>query len=158
LLDNKYDFTGEKRDVEIIYENNFEADTSQNVDLQNIINGKRSLFVDEAHPMTVHYKLDPPPIKGKKWLRATLIARSTVREWTDWKMPAFIVDFQKNGESVKYFQMRPHRILEKENEQKTLWLDIKIPSQSYDGIVFWLQNSGSNRKVIIDDIKFEAFN
>jgi hypothetical protein len=159
LLDNKYDFTGEKRDVEIIYDNNLELDTSQNVDFQNIINGKRSLFVDEAHPMTTHYKIGGPlSIKGKKWLRATIIARSTVREWTDWRMPAFIVDFQKNGESVKYFQMRPHRILEKENEQKTLWLDIKIPSQSYDNIVFWMQNSGSNRKVVIDDIKFEAFN
>jgi hypothetical protein len=159
LLDSKYDFTGEKRDVQVIYENNFETDTSQNIDFQNIINGKRTLFVDEAHPMTTHYKIGGPlSITGKKWLRATLTARSTTREWTDWKMPAFIVDFQKNGASVKYFQMRPHRILEKENEQKTLWLDIKIPSQPYDEIVFWLQNSGSIQKVMIDDVKIEAFN
>ncbi len=159
LLDCKYDFTGEKKDVQIIYENNFETDTSQNVDFQNIINGKRSIFVDTAQAMTTHYTLDPLSIKGKKWLRATLVARSTVREWTDWRMPAFIVDFQKNKQSVTYFQMRPHRILEKENEQKTLWLDIKIPTNKpFDQIVFWLQNSGSSRKLIIDDLKIEAFN
>jgi hypothetical protein len=166
LLDCKYDFTGEMKDVQMVYNNNFETDTSQNVDLQTVINGKRSLFVNEAHPMTTHYEIGLPeaksgqaiPINGKKWLRATLIARSTQREWTDWRMPAFIVDFQKNGASVKYFQMRPHRILEKENEQKTLWLDVKIINKPYDKIVFWLQNSGSNKKLFIDDLKIEAFN
>jgi hypothetical protein len=159
LLDCKYDFTGEKRDVEIIYENNFDKDSSQNIDYQILTTGKSLIFVDETHPMTTHYQIGGPlSIKGKKWLRMSLTARSTVREWTDWKMPAVVVDFQKNGESVKYFVMRPHRILEKENEEKTLWLDIKIPSQPYDNIVFWLQNSGSNRKVFIDDVKVEAFN
>jgi hypothetical protein len=159
LLDCKYDFTGEKRDVEIIYENNFDKDSSQNIDNQLLTTGKSLIFVDETHPMTTHYKIGGPlSIKGKKWLRMNVTARSTVREWTEWKMPAVVVDFQKNGESVKYFVMRPHRILEKENEEKALWLDIKIPSQPYDNIVFWLQNSGSNRKVLIDDVNVEAFN
>jgi hypothetical protein len=158
LLDNKYDFTGEQKDVAVIYENNFELDTSQNIDLQTFINDKRSLFVESTHPMTTHYEIPPLSIKDKKWLRATAIFRSTTREWTDWKMPCLVVDFQEKGESVKYFVLRPHRVMEKENEQKTLWLDIKIPSKSFDQIKFWLQSPDSDKKIMMDDIKFEAFN
>ena len=158
LLDNKYDFREGLKDVHLIYENNFETDTTQNIDSQNSINGKQSIFVDEAHPMTRHYEIPPLSINGKKYLRATATFRSTVREGTVWQMPAFIVDFQQNGQSVKYFTIRPHRILEKENEQKTLTLDMKIPTQPYNKIVFWLQNSGSIRKMIMDDVKIETFN
>jgi hypothetical protein len=158
LLDNKYDFTEGLKDVQLIYENNFENDTTQNIENQNIINGKHSIFVDEAHPMTIHYDVPPLSINGKKYLRATTTFRSTIKEGTTWQMPAFIVDFQKDGQSVKYFTIRPHRILEKENEQKIVTLDIKIPTQPYDRIVFWLQNSGSTRKMIMDDVKIEAFN
>ncbi|MDZ7880306.1 MAG: hypothetical protein U5L45_21700 [Saprospiraceae bacterium] len=158
LLDNKYDFTGDLKDVETIYDNNFETDTTQNIEKQNIINGKRSIFVDEARPMTIQYNLDPLSIKSKKYLRATATFRSTIREGTPWQMPTFIVDFQKNGASVKYFEIRPHRLLDKDNEQKTLTLDMKIPTQPYNKIVFWLQNAGSSRKMIIDDVKVEAFN
>jgi hypothetical protein len=158
LLDTKYDFTEGLQDVAVIYENNFETDTTQNVDSQNIITGKHSLFVDETHPLTLRYEIPPLPIKDKKYLRATATFRSTIREWTPWRMPTFIVDFQKDGQSVKYFEIRPHRILEKDNEQKTLTLDMKIPTKPYDKIVFWLQNAGSSRKMTMDDVKMEAFN
>lgn len=158
LLDNKYDFTGKMKDATIIYTNNFEADTSQNIDLQTIIQGKRSLFVDAAHPISPQYAIDPLSINGKKWLRATATYRSINREWTDWKMPALVVDFQQNGESVKYFVLRPHRVLEKDGEEKRIDLDIKIPSKTFNQIKFWLQSSGSDKKVLVDDIKIEAFN
>ena len=158
LLDNKYDFTGEMKGAQIIYANGFEADTSQNIDSQTIIQGKRSLFVDAAHPMSTHYTIDPLSINGKKWLRATATYRSINREWTDWKMPALVVDFQQNGESVKYFVLRPHRVLEHDGEEKAITLDIKIPSKSFNQIKFWLQSSGSDKKVLMDDLKIEAFN
>ena len=158
LLDNRYDFTGERKDLQIIYENNFEADTSQNIDLQNIINGKHSLFVEATHPMSTRYKIPPLSINGKKWLRATATFRATTREWTDWKMPALVVDFQKDGASVKDFVLRPHRLLEHDGEQKMLWLDAKIPTKPFDQIIFWLQSPDSNHKILMDDVKIEVFN
>ena len=158
LLDNKYDFTGERKDNAVIYQNDFESDTSQNIDLQNIINGKRSLFVDGTHRLSTQYAIDPLSIKGKKWLRATATFRSTIREWTEWNMATFNVDFQEKGKSVKTFLLRPHRIMEKDSEQKVIWLDIKIPSKSFDQIKFWLETPRSDRKIVIDDVKFEAFN
>lgn len=158
LLDNKYDFTGKMQDVQIIYENNFETDTSQNIDLQNVINGKRSLFVDGNQKILTPYTIPPLSIKGKKWLRVTATFRSTIREWTDWKMPTLVVDFQEHGASVKYFVLRPHRLLERDGEQKTIWLDIKIPTKSFDQIKFWLQSPDSNNKILMDDVRVEAFN
>ena len=73
-------------------------------------------------------------------------------------MPALVVDFQQNGESVKYFVLRPHRVLEHDGEEKRITLDIKIPSKQFNQIKFWLQSSGSDKKVVMDTIKIEAFN
>ena len=158
LLDNKYDFTGERKDVAVIYQNNFESDTSQNVDLQNVINGKRSLFVDGTHRLSTQYKIDPLSIKGKKWLRATATFRSTIREWENWNMATINVDFQEGGASVKSFLLRPQRLMEADGEQRVIWMDIKIPSKSFDQIKFWLDSPRSDKKILMDDIKFEAFN
>jgi hypothetical protein len=158
LLDNRYDFQNSLCAFQMIHENNFEADSSQNIDYQNIISGKRSLFVDEAHASSVHYAVDPLSINGRKWLRATATFRTVNREWTDWKMPAFIVSFQNNGQAVKNFMLRPHRIIEQNGEQKTLWLDIRIPKKAFNHIEFWLENSGSKQKLIMDDVKIASFN
>ena len=158
LLDNKYDFTGERKDNAVIYESDFESDTSQNIDLQNVINGKRSLFVDGNHKISTQYSIDPLSIKGKKWLRATATFRSTIREWTEWNMATINVDFQESGKSVKSFSLRPHRLLEKDGAQSVIWLDIKIPSTPFDQIKFWLETPRSDKKILMDDIKFEAFN
>ena len=116
------------------------------------------MFVDGTHRISTQYPIDPLSIKGKKWLRATATFRSTIREWTEWNMAAFTVDFQEKGQSVKSFSLRPHRLLENDGAQSVIWLDIKIPSVPFDQIKFWVETPRSDKKIVVDDVKFEAFN
>ena len=156
LLDNKYDFTGEKQDVEIIYTDDFEQDTSQNIENHNIINGKKSLFVDKTHQFSPNLEI-PLSNKGKKWLRATATFRTTAMEWNVWKKAQFILNFKKDGKIVKGFFLRPQRIMS-ENETKKIWLDVKISKLNFDKLSISLWNADSDKTLIFDDLSIEIFN
>ena len=165
LLDNKYDFTGERKDVAVIYQNDFENETYQKIDLQNVINGKYSLSVDGNNKISTLYRIDFPDLpkqplsmKGKKWLRVTATFRSTIREWTEWNMATFNVDLQEYGVLVKSFSLRPQRLMEKDGEQRVIWLDIKIPPKPFNQIKYWVESPRSDKKILMDDLKIEAFN
>jgi hypothetical protein len=49
-------------------------------------------------------------------------------------------------------------LMDRDGEQRVIWLDIKIPSKSFNQIKFWLDSPRSDKKIVMDDVKFEAFN
>ena len=156
LLDNKYDFKGEKQDVEIIYTNDFEQDTSQNIENKGIINGKKSLFVDKTRQFLSVCEI-PLSNKGKKWLRATATFRTTEMERNAWKKAEFTLNFKKDGKIVKGFFLCPQRIVS-ENETKKIWLDVKISKLNFDKLNISLVNKKSDKTLIFDDLSVEIFN
>jgi hypothetical protein len=156
LLDNKYDYQGEKRDVELVYTNDFETDTTQNIDIHNVISGKKSLIVDAKRPFSPKYDV-PLTNKGKKWLRATATFRTTAKEFTDWKMLQFILFFKKGNQDVKGFALKPHRLMGN-NETKRIWLDVKVQRIDFDTLLIGFWNVDSQTTTIIDDLEVEVFN
>ena len=166
LLDNKYDFQGSMRDVNIIYKNDFENDTAQSIVNQNVINGNKSLSVDKQHPYSP--KIDIPllprsarsdngSIKNKKWLRATATFRAVSKEWNTWSMMQWIVTLKKGEQEVKSFYLRPHRIMN-DGETKKIWLDAKIQRYNFDKISISFWNTDSEKQMLIDDLIVETFN
>ena len=163
LLDNKYDFQGSMRDVNIIYKNDFENDTAQSIVNQNVINGNKSLSVDKQHPYSP--KIDIPlsieaqntAIKNKKWLRATATFRAVSKEWNTWSMMQWIVTLKKEEQEVKSFYLRPHRIMA-DGETKKIWLDAKIQRYNFDKIIVSFWNTDSEKQMLIDDLTVETFN
>jgi hypothetical protein len=156
LLDNKYDYQGEKRDIEVVYKNGFETDTAQSINNQYVITGKKSLLVNDVRPFSPSYEI-PLSNKGKKWLRATATFRSGSKEWTIWRMMQFMLVFKRNGKDVKGHFIRPHRLMS-DNETKKIWLDVKIQNIDFDKLVVGFWNVDSPTAMLIDDLEVEVFN
>ena len=161
LLDNKYDFQGTMRDVDVIYKNDFENDTAQSIVNQNVINGNKSLSVDKLHPYSP--KMEIPLIypfgskNDKKWLRATATFKAVSKEWNTWSMMQWIVTMKKGEQEVKSFYLRPHRIMN-DGETKKIWLDAKIQRYNFDKISISFWNTDSEKQTLIDDLTVETFN
>ncbi len=157
LLDNKYNFTDEMQDIEVLFKNNFETDTLQNIVNQNIINGLKSLSVDKAHPYSPKYEISTSNPNYKKWLRTSAVFKATQKEWNTWSMMQWIVTLKKGEQEVKSFYLRPHRIMV-DGETKIINLDAKIQRYDFDKIVVSFWNTDSEKQMIIDDLKVELFN
>ncbi len=162
LLDNKYDYQGEMRGVEILYQNDFEKDTAQNIVNQNVINGVKSLSVDKLHPYSPKFEIPlrmgglSEKVKNKKWLRTTATFRATQKEWNTWSMMQWIVTLKRGNQEVKSFYLRPHRIMA-DGETKRMTLDAKIQRYDFDQIVVSFWNTDSDKQMLIDDLKVEIF-
>ncbi len=156
LLDNKYDFQGTMRDVNVIYKNDFESETAQSIVNQNVINGIKSLSVDKLNPYSP--KIEIPLSKNdKKWLRATATFKAVSKEWNTWSMMQWIITLKKGEQEVKSFYLRPARIMN-DGKTKKIWLDAKINRYSFDKIIISFWNTDSDKQTLIDDLTVETFN
>jgi hypothetical protein len=159
LLDNRYDFLGECRDVKPIFSHDFEQDTNVNIEIAQAINGKKSLFVDNNHATTPFYPLPitAQTLQTHRWLRASATFRSNEKELDTWQMTQFKVVFFRDNKEWKEFMIRPARFLEA-NEIKTYYLDAKIPSPPFDRVCITFENTHGGKKMIIDDLRVTLFN
>lgn len=157
LLDNKYDFQGEAKDIEILFKTNFDSDTLQNIVNQNIINGVKSLSVDKAHPYSPKFEILNTNPNHKKWLRTSATFRATQKEWNTWSMMQWIMTLKKGEQEVRSFYLRPHRIMV-DGETKRINLDAKISRYEFDKIVVSFWNTDSDKQMLIDDLEVVLFN
>jgi hypothetical protein len=156
LLDNKYDFTGEKKDVKILFKTDYENDTSlQIIDNQLIINGKKSFILNKEKQFTPKIEI-PLSIQKQKWLRANATFRCVQREGNIWSMTQFIIVLKKGEQDVKGFLIRPQRIMN-EGETKRIWFDAKVSRYDFDAVVVSVWNGGSDKTIVVDDIEVEMF-
>jgi hypothetical protein len=156
LLDNKYDFTGEKKDVKVLFKTDYENDTSlQILDNQLVINGKKSFVLNKVKQYTPKIEI-PLSINKQKWIRANATFRCVQREGNLWGMTQFIIVLKKGNQDVKGFLIRPQRILN-EGETKRIWLDAKIKRYDFDKIIVSIWNGGSDKTVVVDDLEVEVF-
>jgi hypothetical protein len=159
LLDNKYDFTGEKKDAKVIYKTDYESDTSlQMLDNQLVINGKKSFVLNKEKQYSPKIEI-PLSILGsekKKWIRANATFRCVQREGNIWSMTQFIIVLKKGDQDVKGFFIRPQRIMN-EGETKRIWLDTKVKRYDFDKIIVSIWNGGSDKMVVVDDLEVEIF-
>jgi hypothetical protein len=159
LLDNKYDFTGEKKNRKIIFKNDYENDTStQIIDSQLVINGKKSFILNKDMQFSPKTEI-PLSILGsekRKWIRANATFRCVQREGNVWGMTQFIIVLKKGEQDVKGFLIRPQRIMN-EGETKRIWLDAKVSRYDFDKIIVSIWNGGSDKIMVVDDLEVETF-
>ncbi|MGC4057335.1 MAG: hypothetical protein QM743_04335 [Chitinophagaceae bacterium] len=90
-------------------------------------------------------------LQGCSWLRVTAGFHVTAKEWDTWSMPQYIVEFRKGGQMQKVNMIRVFRFLN-ENDNKPLFIDVKIPEVTYDEISVRLWSAESDKKVCMDNI------
>lgn len=153
LLDNKDLYTGTVAGATEVYNQKFEQYTSPNITQVDAIEG-HSLFLDEQNQASQEFFFSVP--KGPEtWIRASADFRATQKEWDTWKMTQFIVRFYQNSRKIQTNSIRVFRLLQ-DGDQKRLHVDARLPD-SFDSVSVQFWNSGSNKKVLIDNLQVIVF-
>jgi len=156
LLDTKEDYQGERKNIEIIYTNDFEqySDTTA-YSQEQAHSGKQALLSNPNNKYTPFLNIPLKPQKDK-WLRVRAQFYTPKREWDIWQMTQLIVRFKNQDQVIKKRMIRIQRQIG-ERVWQANWTDMKIPSEDFDtlSIVFW--NSGSAKTLFIDDLEVEVY-
>ncbi len=158
LLDTDEEFTAERKNVKVLYSNDFETDTLINSGDLPPITGAKSLTLDASNQFSPIYKcpINPQEKGEEKWVRVKCDFRCRNKEWETWKMTQFIVRYCDKDNVVKEKLIRVFRVLT-DGQTKEIYLDTKMPEQSFDNIQVLFWNSGSSHPIAIDNIKIETF-
>ncbi len=154
LFDTHEMFTGTPKNVKVIYENDFENDTTLYQPF-TVINGRGAVHLDEIKQYSKVYEFPVSPGQAK-WLRVSATFRINEQELDVWRMAQMIVKFQNKEQHVKENMIRVHRFLEDHGTSR-IYIDVKFPKKPFDraNVVFY--NSGSKVPLLIDDLKVETF-
>jgi len=154
LLDTKEYFKGHPQQIRIIFENDFEQDTTH-CSLSWPKGGKATCLNAEHQyfgPETLLLDSD-----CTAWLRleADYVVQS--REWDVWKYAQWIVQFHRGGEVIKTNFIRLQRLLPTDNEPTHLFFDVRIPKEPFDKCVMTIWNADSPHTILLDNLKVSCF-
>jgi hypothetical protein len=155
LRDTRELFEGTPKNMQLLYTNDLEKDTDLYCPLP-AINGKKSICLDKAHKHSQKYSF-PYSSHQADWVRGQATFRCTEKEWSTWKMPRFNIFFMGKGNVIKAYGIRVHRFLDN-GQTKDIFFDIKVPPGQFDAVGVELDNSGSDKALLMDDIKVYSFN
>ncbi len=155
LLDTKECFEGYRKNVKVVYANNFEKDTMIADCGLKPIQGQKSLCMNKETQWKEIKNIKLSSDNGN-WLRASADFLAPWKEWNVWKMMQFIIVFNdKSDHKIKERMIRVYRLLS-DNKLKNLFLDSKIPPNTESvTIKFW--NAQSDKKILIDNLKLETY-
>lgn len=142
--------------MQLVYSNNFETDTAAEGLPLPAIEGTYSAFTDATHNYSVTSTF-PLKKKNAKWLRASATFQRSGLEWSGWKMPQFIVQFETQNKVVKNRAIRVTYLM-RYQPTKDIYMDIKIPDEPFDKVSIFLWNPGSEFPVIFDNLRVFTFN
>jgi len=152
LKDTDELFQGDPQNVEQVYFNGFENDTTCNE--EHAINGKHSICL--SSPKDRYEFIFPYFSHKNEWLRAQATFHCKNREWNVWNMAQLIVSFENGNKEVKTKMIRVHRFLN-DGDTKTLYIDTKVPSEAFNQVKISLWNADSKQILLIDDLKASVF-
>jgi hypothetical protein len=152
LLDNKYSYDGEPATFEVLYENNFETDSSKNVIV--LPEGKK-IQIGGPYEFTQEYII-PRSAAFKKWVRVFADIHCHDKEWDVWRQTQFVLRFYDKDQVAQTNFLRVQRYFET-GEHRIFYLDAKLPRKDWDriGIHFW--NPGTDKLLSIDNLKVITF-
>ncbi len=154
LLDTDHDFGANRRNVQTVYENNFEQAEAWEACPLPAIEGKRSVCIGAGRQISETFAF-PLATEGGRKLRAIAVFRSAHKEWNTWKMAQFIVKIKQGDQVVRERSIRVFRILN-DNDTREIYIDVKLPSRrSFDRaeILFW--NADSDKSLAVDQLRVE---
>jgi len=153
LLDSKYDFIGQPKDEKEIYSNAFEQDT---VACPTILNGQKSDCMEGTmqYSRVIQLKKEQIP---HQWLRLKATVMTPEKEWNMWQMFLMVGVVMDGDKVVKYFSIRPERLLDS-GVAKEIYLDIKLPKNgNYTHIDWYFLNNKHPKTIVFDDLKAVSF-
>ena len=155
LLDTNEIFTGKRENIQNIYQNDLEADTTAFDCPIEPINGRQSICLDQARQFSPEFEVPLRP-GNADWVRASATFRSKWKEWNFWQMTQMIIRFKNGDQIVQERAMRVYRFLN-DGDTKTLYLDSSIPPGAFDRVTVTFWNAESTKPISIDDISLETF-
>jgi hypothetical protein len=156
LLDTDEEFLGERRDVKVIYENDFEADSTAYSCAISPIEGNKAFCLNKQNQYSPLYKVDFQPI-NINWVRFIASVRCTQKEWNTWRMAQLTARFYNYENVIKERNLRIFRILN-DQETRSIFLDMRIPeNETITHCSISFGNSGSDKTLVVDDIRIESF-
>jgi hypothetical protein len=154
LLDHPEEFTGERRNVRLLSFETFDSDTSYRMCGLPPIDGTGSACVGAEQQVTREYNAYP---QGESdWIRASATFRCGLKEWDVWRMTQFSVRFYMDDQPVKDRHIRLQRLLS-DNETREVFIDVRTPKKPFNEIAVWLWNAGSEKPLLMDNLRIEAF-
>ncbi len=154
-LDHDEEFIGERKNINRIYFNDFEKDTTiQNSGIENI-NGNNGYHIPIKTDLNGFFSV-PFTNNNAKWLRVGGTFKNIHKEWNVWNMTQIILRFKNKDQVVKFKLIRINRILD-DFETRTIFMDSEIPHEKLTDIeiVFW---SGlAQYPILVDDLYMEVF-
>lgn len=145
---------GERNNVLELLATGFETDSIKITD-QNPIYGTKSLVIGGAIEYSPVFEFTPG--ENAKWIRASVTYGCVDACETEiWKMTQFTVRFTLNGELIRDRTLRLQN-LDASSGKVQVVFDTKIPKTPFDKamVLFW--NPGSEKTILLDDLKIESF-
>jgi|GEM_PF-154869 hypothetical protein len=154
LYDTDEYFDGKRKNVQLIYQNNFETDTTLKPPIP-AIEGQYSEFVNKERQLSEYYEVPLQP-GAAKWLRATATFHCTLREWDYWRTANFVVKFVNGDQDVKQRAIRAHRFLDN-GVTTDIYIDTKLPKKPFTKVAVFVWNADSDKLVLVDNLRVETF-
>lgn len=155
LLDTNEIFEGERRNVRLLKEEDFESDTTAYNCPLPPIEGQRSLCLDAERQYSTATEAPLSPAAGE-WVRAEATFRCQYKEWNFWQMTQFIVRFVNGEEVVKERAIRVYRFLDS-GETKRLFIDSEFPDKPFDKVTVYFWNADGGKPIVVDELRVEVF-
>ena len=159
LLDTNELFKGERKDVQLLLEEQFSTQFTDTLQLNGdyATTPPYGMQIDYTHQYSPYFEIEKTQIpEDAKWLRVSGDFVVPFKEYNTWQMTQLIVKFMQEKDAVKTKKIRLHRFLE--NEQwRELWIDTKIPNKDFSKVRVYFWNSGSPKQLFVDDLKIESF-
>lgn len=158
LLDTKEDFSGTRKNVQLLQSVDFEsfADSTR-LTRAFAHSPNKALFVDAANEFSPLINLPKTAdLDADKWLHISAWFYSPQLDYQEWWMPQLVVRFEKNDKPVRERNVRPFRVLEP-NEWLEVGVDIKVPRKEFDNIEIFLWNPAKRVPMYMDDLRVEVF-
>ena len=155
LLDTDELFDGKKQDAKILFQENFNSDSTA-IKEGRKVNGSPAILLDAQRQNSPEFEI---PIRNNDaaWLRASATFHCTQKEWDTWKMTQMVVKFYNQSNVVKARIIRLHRFLN-DGDTKEIYIDVKLPKETFSRATLSFWNGTSPKEIWIDDIKVESFN
>ncbi len=159
LLDTKEGFFGEKKNVQSLYSNDFEA-VADSLGMSRAF-AHSGVWSLAASP-TVEYSQSitiprPASLSAGDWLHIGGWFYGEQLEHDAWRMPQLVVRFELAGQVVRERALRPFRVMQP-GQWLEVGMDIRTPHKDFDTIKIFVWNAGSRAGMWLDDLKIETFN
>jgi hypothetical protein len=118
-------------------------------------NGVQYAKLDNIHQFTKPLSIDLLR-KQNNWLRLYVQCKIANKEWDEWRMTQIIVRFFNGSKEIKSNMIRAQRHLA-DNEERSIWMDAKMPNEIFDRIEFSTWNANGDKYCMLTNLSVIAF-